>query len=95
MKLGGKSETLVRWMDGMACVIEFFNYCVPANLITRVQSVWGELRHLLHKWHRQKKEEKQSSAVFKTCGSELRDSYECDLETQNQPLGRMRSSESV
>ena len=94
MKPDGKSETLVRWMDRVACIIQFFSYCLPANLITRVQSAWGELRHLLHKWHHQKKEEKQSSAVFKIRGSELRD-YLCDLETQNQLLGRMCPSESV
>ena len=50
---------------------------------------------MLHKWHHQNKEEKQSNAVFKICGSELRDSYECDLETQNQLLGRMCPSELV
>lgn len=61
VKLDGRSETLVRRMDRVACIIQFFSYCVPANLITRVQSVSGELRHLLHKWHRQKKEEKQKS----------------------------------
>lgn len=95
MKLDGKSETLVRWMDRVACTIQFLSYCVHTNLITRVKSMCGELRHLLHKWHHQKKKKgrKQSSAVFKICGSQLRDSYECDLETQSQLLGWMRPSE--
>lgn len=44
---------------------------------------------------KKKKEEKQSSAVFKIHGSELRDSYQCDLETQKQLLAGVRPSDSV
>lgn len=64
----------------MACIIQFFSYCVPANLTSRVQSGRGgqtiKIFATQMALQKKKKEEKQSSAVFKIHGSELRASYE-------------------
>lgn len=95
VRLDGESETLVRWMDKVASIIQFFSYCVPAKLATTVQSVCGELRHLLHKCYDQKKKKIQVVLCFKICGSKFRHSYDCDVETHNQLLVRKHPSVSI
>lgn len=66
MKLDGESETLVRWMDKVASIIQFFSYwgskCVGENkkFATQILPL--------------KKEENSSSAVFKICGLKFRHS---------------------